>query len=130
MVFLKKSRIFLFIVVFFLAASLPFYGAGEEKSTIGTSRIDILSPKPGEVIPEGTEVLLEYKLVMGLRDNGDHVHVYVDGKNEGTARRSPRSLGKLSPGKHQVLMKISNKDHDTLNVETTVVFQVGTPANR
>ena len=127
---LKKFPIFLYAALFFLGASFPLFGAGEEKSTIGISRIDILSPKPGEVVPEGTEVLLEYKLVQGLRDNGDHVHVYVDGKNEGTARRSPRSLGKLSPGKHQVLMKISNRDHDTVNVEATVEFQVGSPANR
>ena len=103
---------------------IPFVFAEQSQTTIGTSKILILTPKPGDKIPVGQEVLLNYQLVHGLRDNGDHIHVYLDGENEGTTKRSPRSLGKLSPGKHTVTLKVSTHDHDMVHVESSVEFEV------
>ena len=98
--------------------------AEDTPMTIGASKIIILAPKSGEKIPASEEVLLSYQLVHGLRDNGDHIHVFLDGEGQGTTKRSPRSLGKLSPGKHSVTLKVSTRDHDTVHIETTVEFEV------
>ncbi|MHB8482502.1 MAG: hypothetical protein ACYDBV_07180 [Nitrospiria bacterium] len=125
MLTMKLSKyMFGFLILFFLFSPVISAFAEEPTTTIGASKILILTPKPGEKIPAGQEVLLNYQLVHGLRDNGDHIHVYVDGESQGTAKRSPRSLGKLPPGKHKITLKVSNRDHDLVHVETDVEFEV------
>lgn len=118
----------LFFVTVSLGLSFPVYSqicrAEDSQTTAGPSIIRILSPKLGEILPAGEEIMLSYQLIRGLRDNGDHIHVYVDGENEGTSKRSPRSLGKLPPGKHTVVVKVATHDHDPVKVEATVQFEV------
>ena len=98
--------------------------AEESQTTAGPSKLSILAPKAGEILPPDAEVQVTYQFIRGMKDNGDHVHVYVDGENQGTSRRSPRGLGRLSPGKHTVLLKVSNHDHEWVNVEAAVEFEV------
>ncbi|MFI5305497.1 MAG: hypothetical protein ACHQYP_11985, partial [Nitrospiria bacterium] len=74
----KQGFILLFsFVLSVLSLSLASW-AGDSKTTAGPSQIIILSPKSGEVFPAGEEVVMIYQLIRGLRDNGDHIHVYID----------------------------------------------------
>jgi len=114
------------ISLFWVSESL----ADENQTTEGVSNIVILAPKQGEILPAEGEVQVVYQFIRGKKDNGNHVHIYLDGKNEGTTRRSPRVLGKLNPGKHTVLLKISNQDHEWVNVEATVQFEVSSQLPR
>lgn len=120
----KRGFIFLFVLLLSLLWFPPVSWAADSKTTGGPSQIIILTPKPGEVLPPGEEVMMRYQLIRGLRDNGDHIHVYIDGENDGTSKRSPRSLGKLPPGKHTVVVKVANQDHDPVKVEATVQFEI------
>jgi hypothetical protein len=124
---MKLSKIiyhfgFFFILMFPAVSSQGF--AGDSQTVIGHSQVEILSPKPDELLPADEEVKITYQLAHGLQDNGDHVHVYLDGENAGTSKKSPRSLGKLSPGKHTVVLKVSNHEHEMLNIEVSVQFEV------
>ncbi|MBI3595315.1 MAG: hypothetical protein HY200_10195 [Nitrospirae bacterium] len=117
-----------------LGVALSMTGRGvyavEPQTTAGASKIVIVTPKEGDHLPASDEVQIEYQFVRGMKDNGNHVHVYLDGENEGTSRRSPRGLGKLAPGKHTVLLKVSNQDHEWVNVEATVQFEVSAHPSR
>jgi hypothetical protein len=121
---IDRKRI-LFSSLLFILLLVPIVCRAEEtKTTSGPSQIIIVSPRPGDLLPAGVEVLMTYQLIRGLRDNGDHIHVYIDGENDGTSKRSPRSLGKLTPGKHIVVVKVANQDHDPVKVEATVQFEI------
>lgn len=120
-----KLTIFLFALCPFFWATESF--AEEIQSSEGVSKVVIVSPKPGDMLPAAEEVQIVYQFIKGKKDGGNHVHVYLDGKNQGTTRRSPRGIGKLSPGKHTVLLKVSNSDHEWVNVEATVQFEVSPP---
>jgi hypothetical protein len=122
--------LFFFLPVYLLILGLSAVSKAEDtKTTSGPSQIIILFPKPGEVLPAGEEVMMSYQLIRGLRDNGDHIHVYIDGENDGTSKRSPRSLGKLRPGKHTVILKVANQNHDSVKVEATVQFEISSQIN-
>jgi hypothetical protein len=116
------TALFLIGLLFFTAA--PLIHAEEAQTSAGASKIIIVTPKEGDSLPASEEVQIAYQFIRGMKDNGNHVHVYLDGENEGTSRRSPRGLGKLPPGKHTVLLKVSNQDHEWVNVEATVKFEV------
>jgi hypothetical protein len=118
-----------FFILIFLAVSSPGF-SGDSQTVIGHSKVEILSPKPEEILSPEEDVKITYQIARGLQDNGDHVHVYLDGENAGTAKKSPRSLGKLSPGKHTVVLKVSNREHETLNIETSVQFEVSSAPHR
>lgn len=120
----KRSFILLFVLLLSILRFSPLGWAEDAKTTAGPSQIIILTPKPGEVLPAGEEVVMRYQLIRGLRDNGDHIHVYIDGENDGTSKRSPRSLGKLPPGKHTLVVKVANQNHDLVKVEAAVQFEV------
>lgn len=84
----------------------------------------IISPQENEIIPPNKEVKIVYQFVKGLKDNGDHLHVTLDGENEGTTKRTPRILGILLPGKHTLELKIENREHDEVGISATVHFEV------
>jgi hypothetical protein len=122
-----KYALLLLALLLIRAGTTGFAAAQEGKTTAGASRITIISPTEGEILPAGKEVMMTYLLVKGLKDNGDHIHVYIDGANDGTSKRSPRSLGVLPPGKHTVLVKVANQEHDSVKVEATVQFEIANP---
>ncbi len=130
---LNRFRFFTLSILFFGLVSLYLVPEGlaeESQTSAGASKIIILTPKQGEILPPGDEVQITYQFTRGMKDNGDHVHVYLDGENEGTSKRSPRGLGKLSPGKHTLLLKVSNHDHEWVNVEASVQFEVSSGSPR
>jgi len=128
----RGKATFYFIITGALFLIIPGVTSTAEEIQIepGNSKILILAPKEGDVLPAGAEVQVDYRFIKGAKDNGNHVHVYVDGENEGTTRRSPRGLGVLTPGKHSVLLKVSNQDHEWINVEASVQFEVGSGGAR
>jgi len=107
----------------YLILTVPLL-AEESVTTAGASQIVIIYPKQGDIIPGGKNIEMIYQLTKGLKDNGDHIHIYIDGENDGTSKRSPRSLGKLPPGRHVVNVRIANMNHDPVKVEATVEFEV------
>jgi hypothetical protein len=133
MMMLKRFRFFT-RALFFFAWIFLYLGSGaqaeEPQTSAGASKILILTPKEGDILLPGEEVQIVYQFIRGMKDNGNHVHVYLDGENEGTSKRSPRGLGKLSPGKHTILLKVSNQDHEWVNVETSVRFEVSSESPR
>lgn len=130
---INRFRCFTLGLLFLAWISLylvPGVMAEESQTSAGASKILILAPKEGDILPPGEEVQIVYQFIRGMKDNGNHVHVYLDGENEGTSKRSPRGLGKLSPGKHTILLKVSNQDHEWVNVEVSVKFEVSSAAPR
>jgi hypothetical protein len=122
---LKRPRFHLASLIFSLSLFLPqAIPAGEIPTSEGASTVKIISPQENEIIPPNKEVKIVYQFVKGLKDNGDHLHVTLDGENEGTTKRTPRILGILLPGKHTLELKIENREHDEVGISATVHFEV------
>lgn len=85
-------------------------------------RID--APANGAKLDAMEQNRLVYEVDPGPR--GDHVHVYVDGKEVGILRQHKGSytLETLAPGPHRLCVKIVNKAHTPIGVEDCVKVAV------
>jgi len=84
------------------------------------ARVQIVSPKPGQVI-KGDSVPLEFKLTKGKI--GEHVHAYVDGEMAGMFKGSKGTLNGIKPGQHTLELRVVTGDHNTeLNATDKVSF--------
>jgi hypothetical protein len=120
-----RARIELVFLLLLLSLFFPERSPGEGIPTSeGVSTVKIISPQENEIIPGDQEVKIIYRFVKGLQDKGDHLHVTLDGENEGTTKRTPRILGTLPPGKHTLVLKIENRDHDEVGTPVTIHFEV------
>ena len=81
------------------------------------SILKIVSPKNGETV--GTQVEIKYELQKGTQ--GDHVHAYVDGKYQ---KGFKGILEGLTPGKHEITLKVANADHDVLATSAAITVEV------
>jgi hypothetical protein len=82
----KPFRKIVLVILSSLSILCPVSGLAEETLTNpGTSEIRILSPKENEVLPPDHEVKIDYQFIRGLKDQGEHLHVYLDGKTRGPA---------------------------------------------
>src|SRR5512139_294562 len=104
------------ISLFALLAAVSFSGLAlaEEAS------VKFLSPVEGAKLDSMAVNKVSYEVVPGPR--GDHVHLYVDGKEAAVLRQLKGSytLETLAPGKHEVCIKIVNKGHTPIGVQQCI----------
>lgn len=83
-------------------------------------KITIASPADNTVVNAKAKVMVEYEAMLG--PNGDHLHLYVDGKRIDVLRqlKGKAELDALPTGKHKVCLAENTKAHVVTGVETCV----------
>jgi hypothetical protein len=86
----------------------------------GEPSVKILSPVDGATLDLMAENRVQYVVVPGPR--GDHVHFYVDGDEEAVLRQLEGRylLGSLTEGRHELCIKVVNKNHTPIGVEQCI----------
>jgi hypothetical protein len=86
--------------------------------------VKIISPVEGAKLDAMEQTKLVYEA--GRGSNGDHVHVYVDGKEVGILRQLAGSytLETLASGTRNICIKVVNKAHVPIGVEQCVKVTV------
>lgn len=86
----------------------------------GQGKVTIASPIDGSTLDALDENRMVYEVEPGPR--GDHVHVYVDGKEVGILRKLKGSylLESLTPGNRNLCIKVVNKAHVPIGIEQCV----------
>ncbi len=80
--------------------------------------VRILTPSEGATLTPKEPNTLSYEAVTGA-SKGNHVHVYVDGKEVATLHhlKGNYSLKGLTPGTREICVKIANKAHVPIGVD-------------
>ena len=84
------------------------------------AKIDISSPVEGAKLDAKAQNKLDYDVTLG--DGGDHIHVYVDGKQVALLRRMKGSytLDPMAKGTHEICIKMVNKNHTPIGVNRCI----------
>jgi hypothetical protein len=108
-----------FLAPLALGLSLAFPATG-----LGQGKVQITSPSDGATLDAMDENKLVYEVDPGPR--GDHVHVYVDGKEVGILRSLKGSylLEAMPSGKRDLCVKVVNKAHVPVGIEQCVQVTV------
>lgn len=96
--------------------------------------LKILSPKEGTTVSQSVTLKWELKKA----GNADHVHLYLDGDNQGPRYGTSAELKGLSSGSHTVRIIAATKSHQEIGPEATVKVTIkgsaeapkATPARR
>lgn len=77
----------------------------------------IIFPADGAKLGAKTLDRVDYDVMPGA--SGDHIHLYVDGKEAGILRKLSGShpLEPMNPGEHTLCIKVVNKAHVPIGVE-------------
>ncbi|MGH8626352.1 MAG: hypothetical protein ACREYC_14140 [Gammaproteobacteria bacterium] len=80
--------------------------------------VRILTPSEGATLTTKEPNTLSYEAVIGAT-KGNHVHVYVDGKEVATLHhlKGNYSLKELTPGTREICVKVANKTHVPIGVD-------------
>lgn len=89
-----------------------------------TGSVKILSPADGAKLDAFARNSIQYEVVPG--PNADHVHLYVDGKETAILRelKGTHALQTLSPGPHELCVKVVNRAHVPIGVQQCVKVHV------
>lgn len=89
-----------------------------------TGSVKILSPADGAKLDAFNQNRISYEVIPGPK--ADHVHLYVDNKETAILRelKGSYTLETLSPGKHDLCVKVVNKAHVPIGVEQCIKVQV------
>ncbi|OGA97366.1 MAG: hypothetical protein A3E79_11505 [Burkholderiales bacterium RIFCSPHIGHO2_12_FULL_61_11] len=84
----------------------------------------ITSPADGARLDAMAQNKVVYEVVPGPK--GDHSHLYVDNKEAAILKelKGSHTLEKLSPGQHDICVKVVNKGHTPIGVEKCVKVTV------
>lgn len=96
--------------------------------------VKIVTPKDREAASNNITLKWEFKKA----GNADHVHLYLDGDNQGPQYGSSADLKGLSPGSHKIRIIAATKSHQEIGPEANVNVTVkgsaeapkATPARR
>jgi hypothetical protein len=106
----------------------PLLGAAllacSQASVAENAAVKITSPTDGARLDAMAENKVIYEVIPG--PSGDHTHLYVDKKEVAVLRqlRGSHALGTLSPGQHDICIKVVNKGHTPIGVEQCVKVSV------
>jgi len=101
----------LLAIIFTIGCYVPIVLAAD-------ASITIFSPLDGAKISRKSKIEVSYAIAPG--QSGDHVHLYVDGQEAVVLRKlkGSHTVEPLNPGKHAICIKIVNKGHAPIGVET------------
>ncbi len=105
------------LIVFLILPSLSFSGSEGKIIDNDGSKLRIISPENGTIVGDTVEIL--YELQKGTQ--ADHVHAYVDGKYQ---KGFKGILNGLSKGRHEIVLKVANSDHDIIAVSAKTIVEV------
>lgn len=82
--------------------------------------VKITSPADGAKLDAMAQNQVVYDVMPGPK--GDHAHLYMDGKEAAILHqlKGSHALAALSPGKHDICIKVVNKGHTPIGVEQCV----------
>ncbi len=102
------------------AALLAYAQIGFAQNT----SVKITSPADGTKLDAMAENKVVYEVMPGPQ--GDHVHLYVDNKEAAILRqlKGSHALATLSPGQHDICVKVVNKGHTPIGLEQCVKVTV------
>ncbi len=108
----------LFMLILILAS---FPGS---QAIAADSTIEITSPPDGAKLDAMEQSKIDYSVTLGA--GADHIHVYVDGKETALLRQMKGSytMETLSVGKHDICIKLVNKNHTPIGVERCIKVEV------
>jgi len=86
-------------------------------------KITISAPMEGAMVTAGEKFKVSYDAV--LDQNGDHLHLNVDGKRMDILRqlKGTAEIDGLAPGKHQLCLLMNTKGHVPTGTESCVNVQ-------
>jgi hypothetical protein len=104
----------------------PVYPMGSQTSrqqaptTEEQASVKIFAPKNEGVVSHTESLALDYAVEPGPK--GDHVHIYVDGREVAIVRqlKGRYDVGRLAPGRHELAIKVVNQAHVPIDVESSV----------
>ncbi len=84
------------------------------------AKVDITSPADGSRLDAKKQSQLAYEVIPG--GEGDHVHLYLDGKQVALLRemKGSHTLDPLMPGMHEICARMVNKNHTPIGVERCI----------
>jgi hypothetical protein len=82
--------------------------------------VRINAPLDGAELSAMRSHAVDYDVTRG--GGGDHIHLYVDGDEAATLRQAKGSynIEYLAPGKHEICIKLVNKNHTPIGVQQCV----------
>ncbi len=111
-----------------ISSIYPILGAAllaySQISLAENASVKIISPAEGTKLDAMAQNKVVYEVMPG--PTGDHTHLYVDNKEAAILRQLKGSyaLETLSPGQHNICIKIVNKGHTSIGVEQCVKVTV------
>lgn len=86
--------------------------------------VTITSPTDGAKLDVMAQAKLVYTVVPGPK--GDHTHLYIDGKEVAIVRelKGTRTLETMTPGDHEICIKVVNKAHTPIGVQQCIKVTV------
>lgn len=113
MKFFNRRSVFPLFAILFCHAAVAAEGS-----------VTITSPAEGATLDVMEQNKIDYEVVPG--PDGDHVHLYVDGKEVAILRalKGSYTLESLSPGQHDLCVKVVNKNHTPIGVEKCIAVAV------
>ncbi len=96
------------------------FGSVVSTAFAAENSVTFISPQDGATLDAMAENKVTYDVTVG--PGGDHTHLFVDGKQVAVLRelKGSHTLEALSPGKHELCIKIVNKSHTPIGVDKCV----------
>lgn len=111
-------RILTPLVVLFASASCI------QSALAADASVTITSPANGAKLDRLTLNKINYEIIPGPQ--GDHVHLYIDGKETAVLRQLKGSypLDPPAAGSHEICIKVVNKGHTPIGVQQCIKVMV------
>ena len=95
-------------------------GLGVWTATADDGVVRITAPEDGAHIAAGEPIELHYEIDRGRQ--GDHVHVYVDGREIATLHRPQGEylIKKVAAGEREICIKVVNRAHTPIGLEDCI----------
>jgi hypothetical protein len=109
-----------------LARAIPFLVAAlaAPAAFSDDASIKITAPADGAKLDAMAQNKMAYEVIPGPK--GDHVHVYVDDKEQAVLRelKGSYTFETMTAGAHSICIKIVNKGHTPIGVEKCIKVKV------
>jgi hypothetical protein len=114
---MRISRLLAAVLFISLGATAPLALSAD-------ASVKITAPADGAKLDAMAQNKMAYEVVPGPK--GDHVHVYVDGKEQAVLRelKGSYTFETMSPGSHDICIKVVNKGHTPIGVEKCIKVKV------